>query len=148
MALLAVDWRPSTKQLRSFGVIAALFATGIGIWVFLRGSLVGIALGQPAGQILAYAFWGIGAVCLALALVCPKSLWPPYVVFNAAALPIGLVVSFVILSALFYLLFTPVSLVFRLLGRDTLQRKSDCQADSYWVPCETQMDTGRYFRQF
>jgi hypothetical protein len=62
--------------------------------------------------------------------------------------PIGLVVSFMILSALFYLLFTPVSLVFRLLGRDTLHRKSDCQAGSYWVPCETQMDMGRYFRQF
>ena len=148
MVLFAIDWRPSTKQLRSFGVIAALFAVGVGIRVFLTGSLVGLALGGPAGRILAYAFWGIGALCLALALAVPKGLWPLYVALNAAALPIGLVLSFVILSGLFYLLFTPVSLVFRLLGRDALHRKFDLQADSYWVPCETHMDMSGYFRQF
>jgi hypothetical protein len=148
MALLVIDWRPSTRQLRNFGVIAALLAVGAGIWVFLTGSLAGLALGGLAGRIAAYAFWGIAALCLTLALVVPRGLWPLYVALNAAALPIGLVLSFVILSGLFYLLLTPVSLVFRLLGRDALRRKFDPKADSYWVRCETQRDISGYFRQF
>jgi hypothetical protein len=59
-----------------------------------------------------------------------------------------LVVSSFILSGLYYLLLTPVSLVFRLLGRDALRRQFDPQADSYWVPRETPKDKRSYFRQF
>jgi len=148
MALLAIDWRPSAKQLRTFGVVASVFAAGVGIWVFMAGSFVGFALTESTVQLLAYTFWGVSALCLAMAMATPKGLRPLYVVLNAVTLPIGFVVSFLILSGLFYLLFTPVSIVFRLLGRDALQRKFDAQADSYWVPCERQKGKSGYFRQF
>jgi hypothetical protein len=59
-----------------------------------------------------------------------------------------LVISFLILSGLYYLLLTPVSLVFRLLGRDALRRQFDPQADSYWIPHEMPKDKKSYFRQF
>jgi Saxitoxin biosynthesis operon protein SxtJ len=148
MALLAIDWRPSAKQLRNFGLIASAFAAGVGIWVFLAGSFVGFTLTGSTGRLLAYAFWGISGLCLAMAIVAPRGLRPLYVVLNAVTLPIGFVVSFLILSGLFYLLFTPVSIVFRLLGRDALHRQFDPQADSYWVPCERQKGKSGYFRQF
>jgi hypothetical protein len=148
MALWAMEWRPSTRQLRTFGVVASVFAAGAGLWILLTGSVLGSTFAGSAGRLLAYAFWGASAVCLAMALVVPKGLWPLYVALTAVTLPLGIVLSFVILSGLFYLLFTPVSLVFRLLGRDALQRKFDPQADSYWTPCETQTHKSGYFRQF
>ena len=146
--LVAIEWRPSTKQLRGFGLIAALFGAGLGAWVFLKHSLLGLALGPSAGPIAACVFWGVGAVCLALAIAAPRGLWPLYVLLNAVTLPIGIAVSFVILLVLFYLVFTPVSLVFRLIGRDALQRRFDRSAVSYWVPRESRPDMRRYFRQF
>jgi hypothetical protein len=146
--MLTIDWRPSARQLRNFGLVTSVFAAAVGVWVFLTGSFVGLALSEPTGRLLTYGLWSLSAVCLAMALVAPKGLRPLYVVLNAIALPIGLVVSFFILSGLYYLLLTPVSLVFRLLGRDALRRQFDPQADSYWVPRETPKDKRSYFRQF
>ena len=44
---------------------------------------------------------------------------------DGAAEPIGLALSHVILGAVFYIVFTPVGLVMRLLGKDPLHRRFD-----------------------
>ncbi len=49
---------------------------------------------------------------------------------------------------LFYLIFTPVGLIVRLIGRDALQRRFDGQAKTYWSPLEIDIPAKRYFRQF
>ena len=63
--------------------------------------------------------------------------------------PIGWVVSHLALGIIYYGIFTPVALVFRLMGRDPLNRRLDRQASTYWEPYEP--DRGgkaRYLRQF
>jgi hypothetical protein len=35
---------------------------------------------------------------------------------------------------MFYLIFTPAALLFRLLGRDFLRLKPEGEAGSYWIP--------------
>ena len=62
-------------------------------------------------------------------------------------MPIGFVVSFVLLAVFYFLLLTPVALVFRLIGRDALRRRFDAAAPSYWVPHKTNQDLQRYFHQ-
>ena len=148
MALVMINWKPPARQLRNFGLVTSAFAAVVGVWVFLTGSFVGLALSGWTGRLLAYGLWSLSTICLATAFVAPKGLRPLYVVLNAVALPFGLVISFLILSGLYYLLLTPVSLVFRLLGRDALRRQFDPQADSYWIPHETPKDKKSYFRQF
>jgi len=148
VALVAIDWRPSAKQLRCFGAAAALLAGGIATWVFFRHSLFGFAFGPPASRTAAWVLWGVGAACLASALAAPRALWPLYVLLNVVTLPIGFVLSYVILLAMFYLVITPVALLFRLIGRDALHRKFDRQAESYWTPCEGPPPAKRYFKQF
>jgi len=64
-----------------------------------------------------------------------------------AAFPIGWVVSRLILSTLFFGIFTPVAFVFRLVGRDALQRYRRPQQDSCWIPKATATDPRSYFRQ-
>ena len=51
---------------------------------------------------------------------------------------IGGVISKVIMMILFYVMFTPISFVLKLLGKDLLNKKIDKNASTYWVTRETQ----------
>lgn len=65
-----------------------------------------------------------------------------------AAMPIGWTVSHLILGLVFYLVFTPVGLALRALGKDPMCRGFDPTATTYWQPHRQQPNPGRYFRQF
>ena len=64
------------------------------------------------------------------------------------AFPIGWTVSQVMLAVMFFGLFTPIGLVFRLIGRDPLHRTRRPELESYWAPKPTPTDLRRYFKQF
>ena len=57
-----------------------------------------------------------------LGLIWPRLLRPIYVAWMVLAFPIGWTISQLILAVMFYGLFTPIGLVFRLIGRDPLLR--------------------------
>ena len=71
-----------------------------------------------------------------------------YVGWMILAFPIGWTVSQVMLAVMFFGLFTPFGLVFRLIGRDPLQRTRRSNRESYWEPKPTPTDLKRYFKQF
>ena len=73
---------------------------------------------------------------------------PAFVGLSLAAWPVGWVVSSLALGLLYYAVFTPVALVFRLIGRDALSRRFDRQAATYWEPYNPDLGTERYLRQF
>ncbi len=50
-----------------------------------------------------------------------------------AALFIGFFMTHLILALMYYLVFTPVGLVMKALGRDPLRLKFNKNAESYWV---------------
>ena len=64
------------------------------------------------------------------------------------AFPIGWTVSQVMLALMFFGLFMPFGLVFRLIGRDPLQRTRRSDRKSYWEPKPIPTDLKRYFKQF
>ncbi len=64
------------------------------------------------------------------------------------AFPIGWVISHVILALVFYGLFTPLALVFRLIGRDALVLRRSPSARGYWQPRPQVTDPRRYLKQF
>jgi hypothetical protein len=78
--------------------------------------------------LLAY-FWELhralplGMALLVLTMARPQTFRPLAGVWFASSRMLGEVVSTVILSVLFFLLVTPIGLIRRLLGADTLQRK-------------------------
>ena len=57
-------------------------------------------------------------------------------------------VGFVALLLVYYGLVTPIGLVFRLMGRDPLQRRFDRALDSYWIRRRSSLPAKRYFQQF
>jgi hypothetical protein len=64
------------------------------------------------------------------------------------AFPIGWTISQLIVALLYYGLFTPIGIVFRLIGRDPLHRTHRPGIPTYWSPKMTATDPKRYFQQF
>ncbi len=65
-----------------------------------------------------------------------------------AAVPIGWSLSALVLALMYYLVLTPIGLVMRLFGRDTMRRSFDPGAPTYWLRHEPVADKRRYFRQY
>jgi hypothetical protein len=152
MPLVEINWKPDKRHLRLFGlagtVVFALLAVAATVKMTAQS-----AAGRPwhASELTAVligAMWaGIGIWTLS-AIFRPKYLLPFHVVISAVSLPIGIVVSFAILAVLYFGVFTPIALAFRLLGRDMLHHRFDASAKTYWTPRQPVEDVRRYFRQF
>jgi len=138
MTISDFNTNPSAKILREFGIIA-LFGFG------LVGALLGLKWEVWTAS---YVLWTLGAVSFVLALVQPRLLLPLYVVLMVVAFPIGFVISNVILLALYFGLFTPFSIIFHLIGRDTMKRKFEPEAESYWIDRTDNKPVSQRFRQY
>ena len=148
MALIEINWRPDRKQLRGFGWISLVAFGAIGTWIFFKHSFLSIPIAPIAAERTAYVLWASAGICALLGLTAPLALRPLFVGLTLVSLPIGFVVSHVIMFVVFYVVLTPVGLVFRLVGYDPLNRKLEPEARSYWVQRKLDQDTKRYFRQF
>ena len=82
-------------------------------------------------------------------LVAPAAIKPVYMAWMVVAFPIGWTVSKVVLAAMLYLVFTPLALVFRLMGRDALDMRLRRPAgESYWKAKPSARSGDEYLRQF
>ena len=148
MALIEINWRPDRRQLRWFGAACAVVCGGLGAWLLATEHLFGFALSPTAARTTAWVLFSVAAAAAVLCAAVPAALRPLYVTMTVVTLPIGWVVSHVVLAIMFYGVITPFALVFRLIGRDPLHRKIDPDAETYWVPRKPVKDAKRYFRQF
>ena len=117
-----------------------------GLWlVFIGGFSLLLILGRD--RPILGAVLGLLAVIPALSgLVRPASVEPLFRLAMAVAMPIGWVVSHVLMAAIFYLVITPVGLFFRIIGRDAMARRAPT-LPSQWVPRESSADPRRYWHQ-
>jgi hypothetical protein len=135
--MIEINKNPSQRELRQFaGIWFPLFCVMIGLLVFRRSHGAGIAV------------WSIGAAVALVGLAAPLVIKPLFVGMMYASFPIGWVMTHVLLGILYYGLITPVGVVMRLAGRDTMTRKFDRAASTYWIPREAAADKERYFRQY
>lgn len=144
---IELNLNPDARTLRQFGWIALGAFALLGGLVAWRGSLLGFPLGGATLPV-ASAFWAIGAAAALSSLVAPRANRPLWIALSVVAFPIGYVVSVALLGILFFGVLTPVNLVFRLVGRDALQRRFDRGASSYWIERDGDVPLERYFRQF
>jgi hypothetical protein len=146
MALVEVNWKPTKRQLRLFGlagtVVFALLAAGT------TAKVIAQSAADPRTATIIAVIWTAICIWTLLAIFRPRYLLPFYLAISAIGLPIGIVVSFAILAVLYFGVFTPMSLVFRLVGRDALHRRFDASAKTYWTPRRCADDVRRYYRQF
>ena len=113
--------KATTTEVRKFAVTMGIVLLIIAGFLWWKD--------QPAFQyfvIAAVSFAGIG-------LLLPVVMKPIYRAWMTFAVVMGFVMTRVILSIMFFLVFTPIGLIARLLGKDLLDQRIDKNASSYWI---------------
>lgn len=139
MALIEIERNPSKRFLRTFGNIALIMTLLIAVVLYLVKDL---SLSWCA-VIVAF-----GVFTFLTSLVSQGLTKIIYLGLTYATLPIGLAMSFIVLAIFYFVLLTPLGLIFRLIGRDALDRRFKTTAPTYWKPHRSPETTERYFRQF
>jgi hypothetical protein len=132
-----ISFRPPNRMLRQF---AGLWIVFFGLMAFWQGYL---HERTTLGWVLAALAITVGP----LGLAWPQAVRWVYVAWMVLAFPIGWTISNGILALLFFVMFTPVALVFRLMGRDALGLKPKPDAATYWVEKPIITDPRRYLYQ-
>jgi hypothetical protein len=136
---MEIPWHPDDRRLRQFAALWLLVSSGLFVhWSRTLANYPYVAIFAPVSAV------SIGIV----GLFKPQLLRPIYVGWTITVFPVGWMVSRLVLAILFYGIFTPIGLLFQILGRDALGLKRQPELASYWVSKETPDDCRRYLQQF
>ncbi len=139
MSLIEINWNPDKKELRKFGVIAVVVLSAVGIVLRFVIGVSGVAALLVAAA---------GLCIFIISLASARAARIVYLGLTFAGLPIGFVVSIVLMAAFYFLILTPVGLVFKIINRDVLERKFEPDNPTYWSSRRQRDDPERYFHQF
>ena len=127
---------PAETTLRQFAALCFVVFGGLGAWrLWERG-----AGWQAVGLTTAGVVIGLAG------LIRPSSIRYVFTGWMMAAFPIGWVVSRAVLGLVFYAVFMPVAMVFRMRRRDVLHRQRQT-TQSYWTAKSQPTDPTSYLRQ-
>ncbi len=143
MALVRLNWKPNKRELRSFGVIFMGGFVLIGLVKYLWPFTWLISKNETLGLWLI----GIGIIVGAIGLTGSRFALPLYWTWLGIAFVLGNIMSRVIITLIYFLLFTPMRILGSLLGRDKLQLKRP-QTESYWLDISLPSEVEKYERQF
>ena len=117
--------KATTRDLRKFGLLVGGVFCLLGLWFCLRH--------KP------FYWWMLvpGVPLFMLGAILPRRLKWIYVGWMTFALTLGMIVSTIILTLLFYLVVTPTGLIARAIGKDFLSQRLDPSAMSYWIARDT-----------
>lgn len=135
--MVDIDWRPDARALRKFGIT-----------VLIGFALIGAVLyWWVEAQRAAEVTWLIGAVLGVPALTGLRLALPGYWLWMGVAFVLGNIMSRVLLTLIYFLVFTPIGLFRRLLGKDPLSL-SRPEGSSYWRNIDGGSERHGYERQF
>ena len=126
----------SNRDIRSFGIIMGiiLFIISVLLMYYDKESYKLFA-------IIASTFIGIG-------FIIPTIIKPIYFVWMIFAAILGWIMTRIILSAVFFLIITPIGLITRIIGEDFLALKKK-DLDSYWNHRDSSTELSQdYEKQF
>lgn len=136
--MIDLNLNPNRKELRQFSV-ALIVATAV------VGGLLWWKFGpNPWSR----GLWIGGPVAGLLGLALPTAIKPLFIALSVLAFPIGIVIGTLALGLVYYGMITPVGLVFKLIGRDPLERRFDSTRSSYWLRRSPRGGAERHFQQF
>ena len=109
---------------RSFGLVFSGFFALVALLPLLRGRPF-----RPWALAVSGAF-------LLVTLIRPRLLHPLNRLWTRLAVLISKVTNPIMTGLMFYVLFTPVAWVLRLMGKDLLRLKAEPAAKTFWIPRE------------
>jgi len=119
--VISSGFEPVRAEVRDFGLGLSLFLAALGAIAFFK------ARENLVPPLLA----GSALIC-GLALLWPLPLWPLQRLARTVAGALGWFNTRLLLGLVYYLVFTPMGLGLRLLGKDLLDQKWDPEKTSYW----------------
>jgi hypothetical protein len=131
-----IPFRPPPGTLRRFGIFGFLLLSGLGGWQAWHDRWV-----------LGATLLAVAIVLFVMALVRPAALQPIFAGLMVATFPLNWVMSHVVMGLVFYGIFTPLGLFFRVIGRDVLARRFQPTRSSYWTKKPRPEGIRSYFRQ-
>ena len=111
------------KGLREFGIVTGAIVAG----------LFGLLLPWLLDRSYPMWPWYVLLVMTLVGMVAPVALRPVYKVWMRFGLVMGWLNTRLILGLVFYSMFTPVAVILKLLGKDSMRRKPDRQLKTYRV---------------
>jgi len=116
----------SPKELRKFGLVTA------GMLILFFDLLI------PWIWDLPMPVWPLypAVILVSMALIIPAALGPVYKIWMRFAEALGWINTRIILGLVFFIMFAPIALLLRILGKDPLHRKLDDEAGTYRVISE------------
>ena len=125
------------SDLRNFGITVGIILLVISGFLFWKE--------KESFQII----FAIGIILFLTAIVIPEVLKPVYWMWMIFAIILGWFMTRVILSLLFYIIFTSIGLTFRLFGKQFLELRWDKSKESYWnFRTNEQQQKENYEKQF
>lgn len=115
------EQRVDVSSDRSFGLVMSAALLVVGLWPL-------VSAGPMRLWVLVAAL-----VLAAFALLAPRVLHRPNLLWAKLGLLLGKVVSPVVLGVLFFLVLAPFGFVMRALGKDPLRLTLDRDATTYWI---------------
>jgi saxitoxin biosynthesis operon SxtJ-like protein len=135
--MLTPNWYPGPRQLRQFAVFSLFGFALFGLMIFRAGG----------SQTAAMTVGAIGIAAFVIGLPLPGVLRPLYWLMMLVAVPIGHVLSLALLGFIYFGVFTPIGLVFRVMRRDALTLKRPTGKKSYWREYRQPTRASDYYRQ-
>jgi hypothetical protein len=121
-----INLNPDKQELRKFGLIFA------GMFILFFALLLPWIWDKPSPL---WA-WIVAGVFVAAALLAPAALGPVYRLWMKIGQLLGWINTRIILGLVFFLVFAPVALLFKVLGKDMLKQRLDASASSYRIASE------------
>lgn len=139
-----INWHPDVKERRKFA--ASLI---VGFPCLAAVLIVAERIHGAKGSLVFPLTMGGTGVAIGLILwLAPQIARPFYVGWYAAAGCAGFVIGNVVLASIYVLMFAPVGLLMRAMGRRAFRKGFDRKAPSYWQNAPKRDDPESYFRQF
>lgn len=139
MGMIQINRNPTRRELWQFGFIWMGF-------VAFFGAVAWFKFDSPT---VAWGLWIAAVVVPVAGWVVPGFMRVVFVGMSYLAWPIGFVVSHVVLALVYYAVLTPIGIVMRIFGYDSMRKSFDPGAATYWVERPAaKVEPKRYFRQF
>lgn len=136
--MININWKPSFKELRKFGLVTMIGFACISL----------LCIGFKGFGSVGFYFAIAGAALGAVTAIVPRLMKWFYWLWMGIAFILGNIVSRIIMAVIFYVVCTIISLLMKLTGRDRLMLKKQ-KTDSYWKKCaEVKNDKELYERLF
>lgn len=114
-----IEIKPGSE--RGFGIVFACIFLVVGLYPIINGDVI--------------RYWSlvISFVFLVVALLSPRLLYWPNIIWFKFGIFLGSIISPVIMLMVFVVTVVPIGIALRMLGKDVLKLKLDPDSESYWV---------------